>query len=94
MNQKYWQYQSVETEESVMIAVCNIVRDNRARQLYKNIYVISVSGDKGFIVYKYIIDEYNGFGCLVVVLFFIFIVVSRTKWQYLCVTGQTMWTKR
>jgi len=39
-----------------MIAVCNIVRDNRARQLYKNIYVISVSGDKGFIVYKYIID--------------------------------------
>jgi len=28
----------------------------RARQLYKNIYVISVSGDMGFVVYKYIID--------------------------------------
>jgi len=23
-----------------------------------------------------------------------FIVVSRIKWQYLYVTGQTMWTKR
>jgi len=28
----------------------------RARQLYKNISVISVSGEKGFVVYKYIID--------------------------------------
>jgi len=28
----------------------------RARQLYKNISVISISGEKGFVVYKYIIE--------------------------------------